>query len=91
MELRGTVLNVVDFDMTALEAVASPRFCTTSDTIDLTNRILRSTEAKLRAMGYPTKRWPLSHYFAAVHAIRIKDGKMDGGADPGRDGMALAV
>ena len=91
MGVLQAILNAVDFDMNALEAVSAPRFCTTSDTIDLTNRILRSTEARLNGMGYPTKRWPLSYYFAGVHAIRIKDGKLDGGADPGRDGMAMAV
>jgi hypothetical protein len=26
-----------------------------------------------------------------VHAIRMIDGRWDGGADPGRDGMALEV
>lgn len=91
MGVLQAILNAVDFDMNALEAVSAARFCTTSDTIDLTNRVLRSTEARLNAMGYPTNRWPLSYYFAGVHAIRIKDGKLDGGADPGRDGMAMAV
>jgi len=26
-----------------------------------------------------------------VHGIRIKDGRWDGGADPGRDGMVMEV
>jgi gamma-glutamyltranspeptidase / glutathione hydrolase len=42
-------------------------------------------------MGCPTKRWPLSFHFAGVHGIQIVDGRLDGGADPGRDGMAMAV
>ena len=29
--------------------------------------------------------------FAAVHGIRIDGDRWTGGADPGRDGMALAV
>jgi len=33
----------------------------------------------------------LSYAFAAVHAIRIDGGLWTGGADPGHDGMALAV
>ena len=33
----------------------------------------------------------LSYAFAAVHAIRIDGGRWSGGADPGHDGMALAV
>ena len=45
----------------------------------------------LTARGYPLRRSPLSYHFAGVHAIRLLDGKWDGGADPGRDGMALQV
>ena len=85
------ILNVVDFGMTALEAISAPRVCATSDTIWITNRILRSTEAELLARGYPVKRSPFPYYFAGVHGIRIVDGIADGAADPGRDGMALAV
>ena len=91
MGLLQTILNVVEFGMDAQQAISAPRFCTTSDTISLTNRILRRTERELQAMGYPTKRWPLSYHFAGVHGIRIVEGRLDGGADPGRDGMALAV
>ncbi len=85
------ILNVVDFGMTALEAVSAPRICATSDTIWITNRILRSTEAELIRMGYPVKRSPMTYYFAGLHGIRIVDGKLDGAADPGRDGMAIGV
>lgn len=91
MGLLQTILNVIDFGMDAQEAISAPRFCTTSDTINVTNRILRGTERELQAMGYATKRWPLSYHFAGVHGIRIVDGRLDGGADPGRDGMAMGV
>ncbi|MBS0242486.1 MAG: gamma-glutamyltransferase, partial [Proteobacteria bacterium] len=91
MGLLQVILNVVEFGMTAAEAVAAPRFNATSDTLDITNRILRSTEAELRRRGYAVRRWPMNFHFAGVHAIRIIDGKLDGGADPGRDGMAMAV
>lgn len=83
-----SILNVIDFGMTALEAISAPRISATSDTIWLTNRILRSAERDLIARGYPVKRSPLNYHFAGVHGIRILDGKMDGAADPGRDGMA---
>ena len=52
------ILNVVDFGMSALEAVSAPRFCATRDTIWLTNRILRATERDLSGLGYPVKRSP---------------------------------
>jgi len=85
------ILNVVDFGMSAIEAISAPRFCATSDTIWVTNRILRSAERDLIRRGYPVKRSPMTYYFAGVHGIRIVDGICDGAADPGRDGMALAV
>jgi gamma-glutamyltranspeptidase/glutathione hydrolase len=88
--LQG-LLNMIDFDMDAAEAVAAPRFCTTSNTIDITNRILRRTEADLKAMGYPVRRSPFNYAFAGVHALRRTSAGWDGGADPGRDGMVLSV
>jgi gamma-glutamyltranspeptidase/glutathione hydrolase len=42
-------------------------------------------------MGYAIARSYLSYTFAGVHAIKIDGGKWSGAADPGRDGMALAV
>ena len=51
----------------------------------------RRTQAELEKMGYQVIRSPLSYTFAWVHGIRIQDGRMDGGADPATDGMALAV
>ena len=88
--LQG-ILNAVDFGMDAQQAVAAPRFCTTSDVIDVTNRIQRRTEKALTDRGYSVRRSPLSYHFAGVHALRRTASGWDGGADPGRDGMALAV
>lgn len=85
------ILNVIDFGMNSLEAIAAPRISATSDTIWLTNRIFRSTQNALEQMGYPVKRWPFNYYFAGLHGIRIVNDKLDGAADPGRDGMACAV
>ncbi len=42
-------------------------------------------------MGYPVARSYLSYTFAGVHAIKMDAGRWTGAADPGRDGMALAV
>ncbi len=91
MGILQVILNVVEFGMSALEAVHAPRFNATSDTLDITNRVLRSTEAELQRREYTVRRWPMNFHFAGVHAIRIVDGKLDGGADPGRDGMAVMV
>ena len=88
--LQG-ILNAVDFGMSAQESVAAPRFCTVSDTIDVTNRILRRTERALEEAGYRVRRSASSYHFAGVHALRRTARGWEGGADPGRDGMALTV
>ena len=86
--LQG-ILNVIDFNMTMFEAVAAPRFTANSNTIDVSNRIPRYITNELETMGYPIAHSHLSYAFAGVHGIRIKNGKLDGGADPARGGMAL--
>jgi len=91
MGILQTILNVIDFGMTAGEAVAAPRFCTTSDVIDVVNRIPRYVTDALEVRGYRVRRSYRGYHFAGVHAIGIVDGKWQGGADPGRDGMALEV
>jgi gamma-glutamyltranspeptidase/glutathione hydrolase len=85
------ILNAVDFGMNAQEAVQAPRFCATSDTIELTNRIRQTTQRALEARGYPVMRHAYSHMAPLVHAIRRVDGRLDGGADPAGDGMAAAI
>ncbi|MGB7302078.1 MAG: gamma-glutamyltransferase [Burkholderiaceae bacterium] len=91
MGVLQSILNVVDFAMSAQEAVSAPRFCATSNSIEMTNRILRSAERELQTMGYATSRLPVSYHMPFVHAIRWRDGVLDGGADPAADGLAAQV
>jgi len=91
MGVLQVTLNVLDFDMTMLEAVSSARFSATSNVIDLSNRIPRSVERELVGFGYQTVRSPLSHTYAWVHGIKITPDGLEGGADPATDGMALSV
>lgn len=92
MGVLQCLLNVLEFGMDAQQAVAAPRFCTTSNTIDVTNRIPRFVEKELKQRGYPVRRSPLSYHFAGVHAISFDgQGNWCGGADPGRDGVAMSV
>ena len=91
MGVLQALLNVLDFDMSMSDAVSAARFSATSNPIDVSNRVPRYVTAQLEAQGYEVVRWPLSYAFAWVHGIRIDDGAWTGGADPGADGMALAV
>jgi gamma-glutamyltranspeptidase/glutathione hydrolase len=91
MGVLQAILNVVDFGMSIADAVAAPRFSSTSDLVDVSNRIPSYVTRELEDQGYEIARSHLSYGFAAVHGIRIDDGRPEGAADPGHDGMALAV
>jgi len=85
------MLNVFDFGMSAEQAVNAPRFAAVSDTIELSNRILRAVERDLSTLGYPVQRHAQSYTFAWVHAIRMVNGILDGGADPATGGLVVSV
>ena len=85
------ILNVLDFDMGILEAISAPRFSATSNAIDVMNRIPRFITDELAADGYDIIRNPLGFGIAAVHGIKNQNGQLSGAADPGHDGIALAV
>ena len=91
MGVLQAVVNVIDFDMPIDRAVSVPRFSSTSDIIDISNRIPDYVVDPLRESGYEVIRSPLTLHFAAVHGIRIDNGVLSGGADPGHDGVALGV
>ncbi len=92
MGVTQAILNVLDHGMTMTEAVSAPRFSATSNAIDISNRIPGYVVEPLAAMGYEVIRSPLTFGFAAVHGVRLlPDGRLDGGADPGHDGVALLV
>ena len=92
MGVLQALLNVIDHGMSISDAVSVARFSSTSNAIDITNRIPDYTVEPLRDAGYEVIRSPLTFHIAAVHGITIdKDGRMAGAADPGHDGVALAV
>ena len=83
------LLNVLDWGMGMQEAISAPRIAATSDAIDISNRIPRSVQREVEAMGYTVRRSALSYAFAGVHGISLFDGVLEGGADPQRDGMVV--
>ncbi len=86
------VQGVVDPMMAGIAGFGSMQvYSATSDVIDVSNRVPRSVTRELEQQGYTVARSYLSYAFAAVHAIKIDGGTWTGGADPGHDGMALAV
>lgn len=91
MGVLQTIVNVIDFNMTMQDAVAAPRFSATSNIIDIVNRIPRAIGRSLSARGYEVVRNPFGHSVAWVHGIKLSNGELQGGADPGRDGVAFAT
>ncbi|MBY0335633.1 MAG: gamma-glutamyltransferase family protein [Acetobacteraceae bacterium] len=89
--LLQALVNLLDFGMTMQEATQAPRFSATSNAIDIGNRVPRSTQRALEAMGYEVKRTAATFPFAAVHGITMWDNTLEGGADPQRDGLAQGV
>ena len=91
MGVLQTILNTFDFAMPVRDAVAAPRFSSTGNAIDVSNRIPRRVTRQLEAEGYEIIRNPYGHTFGWIHAIGIENGELSGAADPGRDGVALDV
>lgn len=87
------ILNVVDFGMTAQEAINAPRFDCQSGPIRCHIRIPESVCEVVRRT-HPIERIPSAYGgLGLVHAVAIEavDGRLIGGVDPGSSGMALSV
>jgi len=90
----NTLVNVIAFGMSAVEAVSAPRFDCQSDTLDGESRI-PSWVLQGAADRAGLKRWvnpaPYGH-FALVQAIVVDQatGNVAGGADPRSGGAAMA-
>jgi gamma-glutamyltranspeptidase / glutathione hydrolase len=85
------LMNVIDFGMSMSDAVAAPRIAAVSNVIDVSNRVPHYVTDEITRRGYEVKRSPQSYAFAALHGVRVDGARLEGGADPQRDGMALAV
>ena len=92
MGVMQTILNMLDFKMSPVEAVSAPRVSATSNVIDIANRIPNYAIEPLEAEGYQVQRSPLTFAFSAPHAIDFyPNKKLRGGGDPSHDGAALTV
>ncbi len=91
LSIAQVISNLLDFDMSMLEAVCAPRVSATSDVIEVSNRVPEFVTDQVESMGYQVARSHLTYAFAAVHGILRTGDRLSGGADPQRDGMALRV
>ncbi|MBT2335990.1 gamma-glutamyltransferase [Variovorax paradoxus] len=89
MGVLQVLLNMIDHGMDMQRAVSAPRFSSTSNSIDVCNRIPRYVTRELQADGYEVFRNPYNYTIGWVHGVQIAaNGRLQGGADPGRDGVA---
>ncbi|MBO89070.1 MAG: gamma-glutamyltransferase [Rickettsiales bacterium] len=90
--ITQSIVNTVDFGLSMLEAVSVPRIAITKNqTIEVSNRIPHFVTDEIERMGYGLIRNHLSYAFAGVHGVKTVNDGWQGGADPGRDGVALVV
>ncbi|MCJ7798595.1 MAG: gamma-glutamyltransferase, partial [Polaromonas sp.] len=91
MGVLHVLLNVIDRSMEMQAAVSAPRFSSTSNSIDVCNRIPRYTTRALEAEGYAIGRNPYNYTIGWVHGVQVQPDGLHGGADPGRDGVAYKL
>ena len=87
------ILNCIMFDMDISSAVNSPRVDCQGDVINVQARVPKRVCDEI-AQWHPVNRLAYSHGgLALVHAIALDTdrGEVTGAADPGTDGMAVAI
>jgi len=81
------VINYLDWGMDPQEAVAAPHLVNRFGTFDLeAGTIATDLEQALQEAGFETRVTDLT---SGLHAIAIKNGRLIGGADPRREGIAI--
>lgn len=89
-----TIINIVDFGMSAVEAVSAPRIHCEGGALHTEARVEGRVCGELAAMGHEVKRRSISYdpAMARAHVVLIKDGRWQGGADPrGGGGVAYSL
>ena len=81
------IINYIDFGLDIQESISLPTFVVLNDVIELEKtRNITKLNDSLRQMGHKTK---IIEIVSGIQAITIKNGKIQGGADPRREGVAI--
>ncbi|MBI4967814.1 MAG: gamma-glutamyltransferase family protein [Rhodospirillales bacterium] len=78
-----TLVAVLDWGLAPQEAVALPHLLNRNGPTETEDEALA---ARLASLGHRTKVGPMT---SGLHLIRIRPGRLEGGADPRREGVAL--
>jgi len=83
-----SLIAAIDWGLDARDAAALPNFGTRGGRLDLEKGHDWSPQAQvLRGLGHNLRETPMT---SGIHMIIARDGVLEGGADPRRDGVALA-
>ncbi len=89
--IAQVLLNVVDFGMSPVEAVAAPRFDAQVDVIECQARIPWQVLEKVQQQGQPCLRLPQSYGGIALVQLAVRQGeRWVGASDPAGGGVALS-
>lgn len=85
-----TILNVVDFGFSPVEAVSAPRFHSEGSPLFCESRMPQATVGALRAAGIEVEQTLSSYHssFGRVQCILYGDGRLSGASDPRGEGGA---
>jgi gamma-glutamyltranspeptidase / glutathione hydrolase len=87
------IMNAIDFKMSMQEAIESPRFHNQNAAqTNIESRYPEEARKELEGKGYQfTVKGPMDLYFGGAQGIMVSpgDGKLHGGGDPRRDGVAV--
>ena len=83
------LVNVLDHEMSAMEAVSAPRVDFQGDVVQVEGRVPRMVSDGLERLGYAVNRRTLNYdsYFSRPQVIVVEpDGFLEGASDPRKDG-----
>ena len=83
-----TIVNVLDHQMTPVEAVSAPRVDFQGDVVQVEARIPVAVTNGLQELGFKVNRRTLNYdsYFSRPQVIVARDGRLEGASDPRKDG-----
>jgi gamma-glutamyltranspeptidase/glutathione hydrolase len=82
-----TVMGVLDWDMSLQQAIESPHFLNRNGAMELeADTSLDGVAETLAAQGYDIQRRSMA---SGLHGVEFKDGRLIGGVDPRREGLAV--
>jgi gamma-glutamyltranspeptidase/glutathione hydrolase len=87
--LAQIIVNAVDFGMGVDEAIEAPRLHAMGKTLEVEGGFPEDVVMRLSALGHDVKTYPPhDDHFGGAHVIRVDKGRLVGGADSRRDGVA---